>query len=140
MGRTYNIFISHSWGYGNAYEKLITILRERPYFSFRDYSVPRDDPIHNTPDSQALYDAIKRQMAPCHVVLVMAGVYATYSTWIRKEIRIAKAEFQTPKPVIAVKPWAQTNISQFVRKNADDIVAWNTDSIVDAIRKWGKRI
>jgi len=137
MTTIYNLFISHSWSYSDAYEKLIALLEKSPYFSFRDYSVARDDPIHDAPNSQALYDAIKRQMAPCHVVLVMAGVYATYSTWIRKEIRIAKTEYQTPKPVIAVKPWAQTNISHFVRENADDIVAWNTDSIVDAIRRWG---
>lgn len=137
MAKTYNLFISHSWSYSDAYDKLIALLNKRAYFSFRDYSVPRDDPIHNAPNSQALYDAIKRQMAPCHVVLVMAGVYATYSAWIRKEIKIAKTEFQTPKPVIAIKPWAQTNISQFVRESADDIVAWNTNSIVDAIRRWG---
>ena len=76
--KTYNFFISYTWSYSDAYEKLIDLLPKKPYFSFRDYSVPRDDPIHNAPNSQALYDAIKRQMTPCHVVLVMAGVYATY--------------------------------------------------------------
>ena len=74
-------------------------------------------------------------MAPCHVILVMAGVYATYSTWIKREIKIAKTEFQVPKPIIAIKPWAQTNISQVVAENADEIVGWNTDSIVSAIRR-----
>lgn len=137
MAKTYNLFISHSWSYSDAFENLIALLRKRPYFSFRDYSVPKNDPIHNAPNSQALYEAIKRQMTPCHVVLVMAGVYATYSTWIRKEVRIAKTEFQTPKPVIAIKPWAQTNISQFVKENADEIVTWNTESIIAAIRRWG---
>jgi len=133
--RTYNLFISHSWSYSDAYEKLIALLRKRTYFNFRDYSVPKDDPIHNAPNSQELYEAIKRQMAPCHVVLVMAGVYATYSIWIKKEIRIAETEFQYPKSVIAIKPWAQTNVSQFVAENVDEIVGWNTDSIVDAIRR-----
>jgi hypothetical protein len=133
--RTYNVFISHSWSYSDAYEKLKKLLERRPYFDFRDYSVPKNDPIHNAPNSQKLYEAIKRQMAPCHVVLVMAGVYSTYSIWIEKEIYIAKNEFQHPKPVIAVKPWAQTNVSQLVNRNADAIVSWNADSIVDAIRK-----
>lgn len=137
MAKTYNLFISHSWSYSDTYKKLIALLKNRPYFDFRDYSVPKDDPIHNAPNSQALYDAIKRQMTPCHVVLVMAGVYATYSTWIQKEIRIAKTEFQIPKPVIAIKPWAQTNVSIFVRENADEIVGWNTEAVVEAIRKLG---
>lgn len=133
--KTHNLFISHSWSYSSAYEKLIALLEKRPYFSFKDYSVPRDDPIHNAPNSRELYEAIERQMTPCHVVLILAGVYATYSTWIKKEIRIAKTEFQYPKPIIAIKPWAQTNISQIVAENADEIVRWNTDSIVDAIRR-----
>lgn len=133
--KTYNIFISHSWSYSDAYEKLIALLKKRPYFSFRDYSVPRDDPIHNAPTSRELYQAIKRQMTPCHIVLIPAGVYATYSTWIDREIRIAKTEFQHPKPIIAIRPWAQRKISRIVAENADKIVGWNTDSIVNAIRR-----
>jgi len=133
--KTYNIFLSHSWSYSDAYERLMELLEKAPYFYFKDYSVPKDNPIHNAPDSQALYEAIKRQMAPCHVVLVMAGVYATYSTWIKKEIKIAKTEFSKSKPIIAIKPWAQTNISRVVAENADEIVGWNTNSIVSAIRR-----
>lgn len=135
MSSTYNLFISHSWSYSDAYDKLIYLLNQKTYFSFRDFSVPKDDPIHNAPTSIALYDAIKQQMNSCHVVLVMAGVYASYSDWIQKEMRIAKSEFQYPKPVIAIKPWAQTNLSKFVTEKADEIVGWNTDSIVDAIRR-----
>lgn len=133
--KTYNIFLSHSWSHHDQYKRLIKLLEQAPYFYFKDYSVPKDDPIHNAPNSQALYKAIKRQMAPCHVILVMAGVYATYSTWIKNEIKIAKEEFYKPKPIIAIKPWAQINISQVVAENADAIVGWNTDSIVSAIRE-----
>lgn len=46
---TYNLFISHSWAYGDAYDKLTDMLRAKPYFDYRDYSVPKDDPIHNAP-------------------------------------------------------------------------------------------
>ena len=46
MTRTYNIFISHSWGYGDDYETLTGFLDGHPYFSWRNYSVPKDDPIH----------------------------------------------------------------------------------------------
>ena len=134
MSKVYNLFISHSWSYGDAYDKLIEMLKSKPYFRFKDYSVPRDDPIHNAPTSQALYEAIQRQMRPCHVVLIMAGKYATYSTWIQREIKIAK---EYGKPIIAIAPWGAQQVSRVVRKNADEIVRWNTDSIVDAIRRWG---
>ncbi len=135
MARTHNIFISHSWSYGDAYERLIEFLEARPYFSYKNYSVPKDDPIHNAPTSHALYLAIKQQMSPCHIIIIMAGKYATYSTWIGKEIKIAKTEFPAPKPILAVTPWGAQQISSVVRENADKIVGWNTESIVSGIRE-----
>ena len=72
-----------------------------------------------------------------HVVIIMAGVCATYSTWINKEIAIAKRGFARPKPIIAVKPWGNTNVSTTVSAAAGALVAWNTESIVDAIRRLG---
>jgi hypothetical protein len=73
-------------------------------------------------------------MSSCHIVLVLAGVYSTYSTWIKKEIKIAQSEFTTPKPIIGIKPRAQTKVSSVVSDAAEEIVAWNTESIVSAIR------
>lgn len=137
MANTYNLFISHSWTYSDAYDNLVKLLNARSYFPFSNFSVSKDDPIHNAPTSAALYQAIYNQMRPASVVLIMAGVYSTYSEWIDKEIRIAKTEFTNPKPIIAIRPWAQTNMSSVVQNAADEIVGWNTESIVAAIRKWG---
>jgi hypothetical protein len=53
MSKTYNIFISHSWSYGDAYDRLVELLKAKPYFRYKDYSVPKDDPIHSAPTSQA---------------------------------------------------------------------------------------
>lgn len=134
MPRTYNLFISHSWSYADAYDRLIEMLDEKIYFDYRDYSVPKDDPIHQAPNSRQLYEAIKRQIANCHVILIMAGKYATYSTWINNEIKIANEEFETPKPILAIKPWGSQQISSMVRDAATAQAGWNTDSIVNGIR------
>ena len=132
--KTYDLFISHSWSYSDDYTRLINLLDSRGYFAFRDYSVPKDDPIHTRGTAAELRQAIRNHMRPCHVILIMAGVYATYSKWIDKEIDLAKNGFTNPKPIIAVKPWGNTLISQPVRNAADKIVGWNTESIVGAIR------
>lgn len=136
MAKIYNIFISHSWSYSDAYKKLIGLLESKPYFSFKDYSVPKDDPVHDADSTLALYAAIKRQMAPTHIVLIMAGKYATYSKWIDREIKIAKTEYGDSKPIVGIRPWASTQVSQTVREESDVLVAWNTDSIVNAIRDY----
>lgn len=137
MANTYNLFISHSWTYSDAYNNLVKLLNARGHFPFKNCSVPKDDPIHNAPTSAALYQAIYNQVKPANVVLIMGGVYSTYSEWINKEIKIAKTEFANPKPIIAIRPWAQTNMSSVVLDAANEIVGWNTESIVAAIRKWG---
>lgn len=134
MVLNYRIFISHSWTYGDKYDRLISMLNERPYFYFTDYSVPKNDPIHNANNDTQLSNAIKNQMQSCNIVLIMGGVYATYSKWIDKEITIAKRVFD--KPLLGICPWGAEKISKTVRDNADELVRWNTESIVDAIRKW----
>ncbi len=132
--RKYNIFISHSWSHSNQYERLIEMLKEASYFSFSDYSVPKDDPIHNAPTSTDLYNAIKTQMSPASVILILAGVYASYSKWIEKEIHIAKNEFTPPKKILAIEPWRSEKTSQIVKDNANEIVGWNGQSIADSVK------
>lgn len=134
MPSTYNLFISHSWTYSDAYEKLVGLLDAKPYFSYKNHSVPKSDPVHNAPYDYQLYEAIKNRIQGTHVVIILAGVYSSYSKWIDKEIKIAKDEFITPKPIIAVQPWGAEKTSKKVKDAADRIVGWNTDSIVSAIR------
>ncbi|MBC3932618.1 TIR domain-containing protein [Undibacterium curvum] len=135
MSNTYNLFISHSWAYGDAYDRLIELLDTRPYFFYKNYSVPKNDPLHTRGTDKDLHAAIKRQIAPCHCVLIFAGVYSTYSKWINKEIAICATEFGTKKPIIAIQPWGAERTSKIVKENADAIVGWNTESIVKAIRE-----
>ena len=128
---TKNIFISHSWSYSDAYVQLCKLLEERPYFEYKDYSVPKDDPIHHAGSEEELERAIETQMAKTSVVLILAGVYANYSKWIQKEIKIAH---KLGKKIIAIEPWGAERTSQIVKDNADEIVKWQADSIVKAIR------
>lgn len=128
----YNIFISHSWTYSNAYEKLTELLDEAKYFQYKNYSVPKNDPIHNANNSKELYEAIKNQEKYASVVIILAGVYASYSKWIDKEIEIAQ---ELGKPILAIEPWGAEKTSLKVKNAADKIVKWNTTSIVAAIKE-----
>lgn len=128
----YNLFISHSWTYSNQYDSLVELLDNAIYFSYRNYSVPKNDPIHNASNSKELYDAIKKQVGYAQVVIILAGVYSSYSKWIDKEIEIAQ---NLGKPILAIEPWGSEKTSSIVKNSADRIVKWNTDSIVGAIRE-----
>ena len=127
----YNLFISHSWAYSDQYDRLISLLRSAPNFHFNNYSVPKNDPIHNAPYQYQLKKAIRRQMQPASCVIILAGVYATYSKWINIEIELAKS---MGKRIVAVNPWGSQKTSTIVQNAADAIVGWNTTSIIRAIR------
>lgn len=135
----YNLFISHSWSYSDQYQRLLRLLNSVEDFDYRNYSVPKDDPIHNANSATALRAAIKEQMRSASCVLVLAGVYSSYSTWIDEEIDLAKNGFIPPKKIVAVEPWGAEHTSLVVKKAADEIVKWQADSIVSAIRRvtWG---
>lgn len=135
LGKTYNLFISHSWAYSNAYEGLIELLNKDSSFSYKNYSVPKNDPIHNAKNDKELYEAIKKQISPSSVVLILAGVYSSYSKWIDKEIEISKNGFTSVKPIIAIEPWGSEKTSAKVKNNADKIVKWQSSSIISAIKE-----
>lgn len=126
----YRIFISHSWAYSEAYDKVEEFLRNEGV-SFYNHSVPKDDPVHTNGTDKELYDKIEAKVRGCNCVIILAGVYATYSKWINKEIEIAK---KYNKPIIAVEPFASKNTSKVVRDAATVIVGWRASSIADAVR------
>lgn len=131
MIKQYRLFISHSWTYTNAYEELINIL-DSQNLSYYDHSVPKSDPIHTNGTDKDLYEAIKNKISGTNCVLILAGVYSTYSKWIYKEIEISKA---FGKPIIAIEPWGSEKTSTIVKNNADVIVKWQGASIVKAIKE-----
>lgn len=133
MLKIYRLFISHSWAYGDAYDKITEFL-EQENINYYDHSVPIDDPIHTDGSDKELEEAIDAKVKGTSCVLIMAGVYSTYSKWINKEINIAK---KYGKPIIAIEPWGSEKTSKIVKKNADEIVKWQASSIANAIKKWG---
>ena len=128
---TYNLFISHSWSYSTTYDHLVALLDAAPSFSYKNYSVPKADPIHNAKYDYQLKAAIKNQMQHASCVLILAGVYSTYSKWIKIEIALAQ---EMGKKIIAIEPWGSARTSAVVKNAANQTVKWNTASIVRAIK------
>lgn len=129
--KEYRLFISHSWDYSDEYERMIELLDNESYFGWRNYSVPEEKEIETSTDKE-LRQALREQISPATVVIVLGGMYAAQSKWIRREMIIAKAK---GKPLVGVKPWGNTRIPKKVKDDADEIVGWQGSSVVAAIRK-----
>lgn len=127
----YRIFISHSWSYSKQYDKIEEFLKQEGIL-FYNHSVPKNNPIHTNGTDAQLEAAIDAKVKGCSCVIILAGVYATYSKWINKEIKIAK---KYNKPIIAVEYWGSEKTSSVVKGAADVIVKWQAKSVADAVRK-----
>jgi len=132
--KIYDLFISHAWRYNDDYTRLVDMLRKAPNFNWRNYSDPKHDPVVD-PDDKVNRDRLVRelegQIRPTNCVIVISGMYVAYRYWIQKEIDIAASY---GKRIIGVIPWGQERTPQEVQDVAAMMVAWNTDSIVSAIR------
>lgn len=131
MAKTYRLFISHSWKYDDLYKRLTEFLDEQG-ISYYNHSVPKDDPVHTNGTDKQLRAAIDAKISGCSGVIILAGVYATYSKWINEEIVMSD---DYGKSIIAVEPWGAERTSAVVKNAADKVVKWNGKSVADAIRE-----
>lgn len=130
--RQYHVFISHSWSYPSPYETVKGWLNSASNFAWSDYSVPFYDPLDANTDRK-LKQEIRQQISSCSCVVILSGMYVSYSKWINYEIDTAIA---MGKPIIGVKPWGQGRIPVKVSENATVMVGWNSNSVVQAIRDY----
>ena len=131
--QAYHIYLSHSWHYKDAYERVVDLLSAQEYYRFVDYAVPPDDPVHQAADTQALYDAILGQMQRCQVLLTMAGAGESYLKWTNKELFIARQRLSIP--AILIVPWENLEITQTVKDSYDQVAGWQTHAVVAAMKR-----
>ncbi len=124
--------ISHSWDYNEHYEKIKSWLDDAKYFRWTNYSVPLSKPL-DTKTKNELKDKIKNRIASCSCVIILSGMYVSYSEWIDYEIDTA---VELGKPIIGVKPWGQERIPKKVQDNANVMIGWNLESVVSAVRNY----
>lgn len=131
-----HVFISHAWAYSGHYETLSSWIFDEKWsvgqasLDLRNYSVPKNDPIHDADNNKQLKAAILKQIAMSHVIVIPTGMYANYSKWIQKEI---DGSLDYSKPILAVNPWAQQRASGVVVDSAAKLVGWNKKSVVSGI-------
>lgn len=127
--KNYTVFVSHSWDYDKQLSNLKSLIEKNSTITI-DYSeVTVDAPI-DSEDSAYIRRVLKNRIISSDVFLVMAGMYTSYSDWMKWEIETAK---KNSIPIIAVKPRGAERIPLIIQNNADVIVGWNSNTIVNNI-------
>ncbi len=131
MAKTYKVFISHSWSHVDDLKALRHLLNSRGYFNVEFTEAPPTDSI-NSSNSYYVRQRLSEKIASSDVVLGIAGLYASFSEWMSWELDKA---IEKNIPIIGVIPRGHERVSSVVSSRADEVVRWNTESIVAAIRK-----
>jgi hypothetical protein len=135
----YGLFISHAWNYADDYDAVVRLLKNDLWFQWQDLSVPIEDPIAMSPilpkSNRRILKELEERIKEADALLVLAGMYVAHSGWIQSEIEVAQ---DFGKPIIGIKPRGQDRVPLALQWTARDLVGWNTDSIVGAIRTYAK--
>lgn len=115
-------------------QNLKNLLNERGYFSAEYYQIEKDCPI-NSEKASVIQANITKRLKESDVVLAIAGVSASYSEWMQWEMDKA---LELGLKIVGVIPRGNERISQEVYKRSVEDVRWNTESVVEAIRKYSK--
>ena len=127
--KNYKVFISHAWDYNEDYRRIEKWLNEAPNFLWTNLSVPKHNPLAT---SEQLTYQLNNQMRPADVFVILAGMYAAHSDWIQYEINFAR---RIGRPIVGIQLWGSTMTPRSIQAGADEMVGWNRDSIVRAIRE-----
>jgi hypothetical protein len=125
------LFISHAWDYSERYTSMVSLLNNRAYFNWTNYSVPVDKAFVGMNNSQ-LEEQLKAQIRPVNCVITIGGMWTNYSDWIQKEIDFAVS---INKPILGVRPRSAKVMPTAVTQAAAKVVNWNSESIVAGIRE-----
>lgn len=125
----YHLFISHAWHRSEHYKKVVEWLDDSDII-YSNYSVPEENPLHSG-NKTKLKEDLTKQIRPSSCVIILSGMYAAHSDWIKYEIDEA---VRMGKYIIGVKPWGQERVPTIVSDNADVMVGWNASSLINAIK------
>lgn len=122
------IYISNSWIEINnkARNMLVDLLHNKNFFYSTEYLVE-----HNLKLLSEDWEKIESKIKDANVVLITADFNSNKNQLI-KELDLAK-KYQ--KPIIAVRSYGSIDTSTFAREYANEVVSYNSISIVNAIRQ-----
>lgn len=135
MRTQYDIFISHAWSYDDRYKGIINLLDSDPSFKYRNYSVPKHDPLVDPSTAigkRVLEDMLSEQIRQCSCFILASGMYVYHKEWIQIEINWA---LKYKKPIVSIKRRGAQITPKYVEEVSTRLVGWQARSIVSAIQE-----
>jgi hypothetical protein len=124
------LFVTHAWVENDDYTRVFEYLEASGKFYYSNTSQPQaKQPI----DKESQREDLRRQIAPCEVVIVLPAVYRNASELVLFQMNFAKA---ADRPIVAMENFGSTDpLPKAIKDLADEISPWNERSLIDALRR-----
>jgi hypothetical protein len=124
------IFVAHPFEETEDYLRVFEYLESSHNFYYRNVSVP-DAKLATDPETART--ELRRQIGLAEVVIIPAGLYKPYHSWIDFQLNCAKS---FDKPVIVLEFFGvKDKLPVQLEALSDERIEWNERSIADAIRR-----
>jgi hypothetical protein len=124
------LFVTHSWLENDDYARVFEYLEASGTFYYLNTSQPQAKrPI----DKESQREDLRRQIAPCEVIVVLPAVFQLSSELVLFQMNFAKA---ADKPIVAMENFGSTDpLPKAIKDLADEVSPWNERSLIDALRR-----
>jgi hypothetical protein len=124
------LFVTHAWVDHEDYSRVFEYLEASGNFYYRNTSQPHAKrPI----DKESQREDLRRQIAPCEVVVVVPGAYFIAPDLVSFQMTFAKA---ADRPIVAMENFGSAQaLPKAITDLADEISPWNERSLIDALRR-----
>jgi hypothetical protein len=124
------IFVTHAWAENDDYARVFEYLEASGKFYYLNTSQPQAKmPI----DKESQREDLRRQIAPCEVVVVLPAVYKTAADLVLFQMNFAKA---ADRPLLAMEHFgSQEPLPKAIKDLADEVCPWNERSLIDALKR-----
>jgi hypothetical protein len=124
------LFVTHAWEENDDYARVFEYLEAPGTFYYQNTSQPQAKrPI----DKESQREDLRRQIAPCEVVIVLPAAYRTAPELVLFQMTFAKS---ADRPIVAMENFGSTEpLAKAIKDLADEVSAWNERSLIDALRR-----
>jgi hypothetical protein len=124
------LFVTHAWLENDDYARIFEYLEASGNFYYFNTSQPQAKrPI----DKESQREDLRRQIAPCEVVVALPAVYSIAPELVLFQMNFAKA---ADRPIVAMENFGSTEaLPKAIKDLADEVCAWNERSLIDALRR-----
>jgi hypothetical protein len=124
------LFVTHAWVDDEDYARVFEYLEASGSFYYKNTSQPQAKrPI----DKESQREDLRRQIAPCEVVIFVPGAYAASPELALFQLHFAKA---ADRPVVVMENFGSASpLPKAIVELADEVSAWNERNLIDALRR-----